>query len=225
MKSERNDRPYLVTSERGLCLKQGSLILLPDFEDMIPRLLPNNLNGEVIVKAARFKHMTGSLIAVDATAGLGEDSLLLAASGFTVHMYEKNLIIAALLRDALSRARLSDNELLSAAAFRMSLHREDSIRAMKDLDYSPDVVILDPMFPRRQKSGLIKKKFQLLQQLEPPADDEEELLEAALSCRPRKIIIKRPSKGPFLAGRKPSYSVKSGNIRYDCIILPACSTS
>ena len=30
------------------------------------------------------------------------------------------------------------------------------------LDQKPDIVLLDPMFPERQKSGSIKKKFQLL---------------------------------------------------------------
>ena len=79
-----NEKPVLTESENGLCLKAGGLTLRPDFEDMIPRLRPSNLGGEIIVKAARFKNADYPLIAVDATAGLGEDSLLLAAAGFTV---------------------------------------------------------------------------------------------------------------------------------------------
>ena len=42
----------------------------------------------------------------------------------------------------------------------------------------PDVILLDPMFPERRKSALIKKKFQLLQKLERPCADGEELLSA-----------------------------------------------
>jgi 16S rRNA (guanine1516-N2)-methyltransferase len=82
----------------------------------------------------------------------------------------------------------------------------------------PDVIYLDPMFPERQKSGLIKKKFQLLQRLESPCADEEELLSAALAARPLRIVIKRPLKGPPLAGATPSYSLKGKAIRYDCIV-------
>lgn len=219
MTEQINEKPILTESEKGLCLKAGGLVLRPDFEDMIPRLKPSNLGGEIIVKAARFKNAGYSLIAVDATAGLGEDSLLLAAAGFTVHMYERNPVISALLQDALTRALSSEYEILRNAAARMALHTEDSISAMKNLDFAPDIILLDPMFPRRQKSGLIKKKFQLLQQLESPAEDEEALLDAALSAGPRRIVIKRPAKGPYLAGRKPSYSIKSGNIRYDCLTL------
>jgi 16S rRNA (guanine1516-N2)-methyltransferase len=82
------------------------------------------------------------------------------------------------------------------------------------------VILLDPMFPERQKSALVKKKFQLLQQLECPCTDEEELLQAAINAKPRKIIIKRPAKGPFLANRKPDYSISGKAIRYDCIVIP-----
>ena len=214
-----NEKPVLTESENSLCLKAGGLTLRPDFEDMIPRLRPSNLGGEIIVKAARFKNADYPLIAVDATAGLGEDSLLLAAAGFTVHMYEKNPVIWALLSDALKRALVSENAAVREAASRMILHSEDSVAAMKSIDYTPDLILLDPMFPKRQKTGLIKKKFQLLQQLENPAEDEKPLLLAAIACHPHKIIIKRPAKGPYLAGRKPSYSIRGGNIRYDCIVL------
>jgi DNA-3-methyladenine glycosylase I len=88
------------------------------------------------------------------------------------------------------------------------------------METAPDVVLLDPMFPVRQKSGLIKKKFQLLQKLEQPsADEEAELLQAALAASPRRIVIKRPLKGPYLAGRQPDYSLCGTAIRYDCILV------
>lgn len=101
----------------------------------------------------------------------------------------------------------------------MQLHSEDSIKALEEQTVHPDVVVLDPMFPKRQKSGLIKKKFQLLQQLEQPCAEEDALLQAAISCGPRRIVIKRPLKGPYLAGVKPSYSIKGKSVRYDCIVL------
>lgn len=43
-----------------------------------------------------------------------------------------------------------------------------------------DVIYLDPMFPKRQKSGLINKKLQLIQKLEPPCSEEKDLFDAAI---------------------------------------------
>ena len=86
----------------------------------------------------------------------------------------------------------------------------------------PDVIYLDPMFPARRKSAAVKKKLQLLQQLERPATDEEagELLRAALAAGPRKVVVKRPAKGPDLAGVKPSYRVAGKAVRFD-VVAPA----
>lgn len=208
---------YLHLTADGLFLKQGELSMRAELDSMIPRLARNNLLSEMLVKAAKMKKTEGVLTAFDATAGMGEDSLLLAAAGFEVTLYEYNPVIAALLQDALLRA--ANNPALSDAAKRMHLICGDSIAAMRGLTEAPDIILLDPMFPKRQKSGLIKKKFQLLQQLECPCGNEEDLLSAALSLKPKKIIVKRPKKGPYLAGRKPSYSSEGKAIRYD-VILP-----
>ena len=81
------------------------------------------------------------------------------------------------------------------------------------------MIFLDPMFPERQKSALIKKKMQLLQKLESPGTDEQAMLDAAMAVRPRKIVVKRPLKGPFLAGRKPDYSISGKAIRCDCYVF------
>ena len=32
------------------------------------------------------------------------------------------------------------------------------------------------------------------------------------------MVIKRPAKGPYLAGIKPSYSIDGKAVRYDCIV-------
>ncbi|MCR4695538.1 MAG: class I SAM-dependent methyltransferase [Pseudobutyrivibrio sp.] len=200
-----------------MALEGSGLSLIADFADMAPRLRQSNLEREVIVKAARIKSKPMPQTVLDATAGLGEDSLILAAAGFQVHMYEYDSIIAALLEDAMIRA--GQDESLAPVVKRMSLTNGDSIMAMKNLDYVPDVVLLDPMFPKRQKTGKIKKKFQILQQLERPCGNEADLLEAALGTGAKKVIIKRPQKGPYLADRKPDYSLDGKAIRYDVIIL------
>ena len=215
--SEIGDALYLYLDAEGLSLRSGDLILRGDLTRMLPRLRPNNLSGELLVKAAKRKSFEGTPLLLDATAGLGEDSLLLAAAGFRVELYEYDPVIAALLADSLRRAAGIPG--LSEIAARMELHAGDSIEAMRHRTVSPDVILLDPMFPGRTKSALIKKKFQLLQRLERPCAEEAELLDAAIAAGPKKIIIKRPVKGPYLAGRKPDYSLTGKAIRCDCLVF------
>lgn len=207
----------LQNTPEGLILTDGELSIMADFRDMLPRLKQSNLQREMLVKAARIKGQEMPQTLVDATAGFGEDSLILAAAGFQVRLYEFDEIIAALLQDCLDRA--SQLSGLKDPVSRMELICGDSVKGMLTLDYKPDIVLLDPMFPARQKSALIKKKFQLIQRLESPCSTEEDLLNAAMVADPKRIVIKRPLKGPFLADRKPSYSLEGKAIRYDCFVF------
>lgn len=243
----------LVKTEGGLSLRAGDLTLTPDFADMLPRLRPGALNRELLVRACRIKGLiddTGQPRAtriIDATAGLGEDSLLLAASGAEVLLCESDPVICALLRDTCQRA--SHDERLAKAVSRMTVHEGDSISLLRGISglgeeptsavaaavaptpatapslpstlaplLLPDIVYLDPMFPERRKSAAVKKKFQLLHYLEAPCENDEELLQAALAAKPRRVVVKRPIKGPFLAGIKPSYSLAGKAVRFDVIV-------
>ena len=201
----------------GLVLTDGRMEVQGDFAHMAFRLKPANLKRELLVRAARIRGGDGPLTAIDATAGLGEDALLLAAAGFEVQLFERNPVIVALLRDALARASAVPE--LAPAVARMSLAEADSVAALPSVAEAPDVVLLDPMFPAKRKDAAVKKKLQLLQRLERPCDDEEALLEAALSARPRKVVVKRPVKGPCLAGRTPSYSLSGKAVRFDCYAI------
>lgn len=207
--------PKLSMEEAGLTLVAGSVTLRGDFTRMLPRLRQGNLQRELLVRAAKIKSISGPMVAIDATAGLGEDSILLAAAGYRVHMFEQNPVIAALLRDALIRG--AEVPELAGIIGRMELTEGDSITALGNLGESPDLILLDPMFPEKQKNSLTKKKLQLLQRLEGPCSEGESLLEAAIGAEPRRIIIKRPLKGEYLGGRKPNYSLRGKTIRYDCI--------
>lgn len=210
----------------GLTLCGNGLELRGDFTRMLPRLRQGNLQREFLVKASRIKGLGDRPFAVDATAGLGEDSILLAAAGYHVRMYEHNPVIAALLRDALCRA--AEIPELKEYAARMELVEGDSTEALKEMAQAartdafsavPDLILLDPMFPARQKSALIGKKLQLLQKLEMPCASEEALLAAALGTGARRVIVKRPLKGPYLAGKKPDYAITGKAIRYDCFVI------
>lgn len=207
----------LQRDERGLALVGDGMELRGDFSQLLPRIRKDRLAGELLVRAAKVRGYAEPW-AIDATAGLGEDSFLLAAAGFRVSMYESDPTIAALARDAITRAQADPK--LADIARRMELFEEDSIEAMAHLGDTPDVIYLDPMFPERRKSAAVKKKFQLIHHLEAPCQNEGELLAAAISAGPRKVVVKRPAKGPHLAGVKPSHSLTGKAVRYD-VIIPA----
>lgn len=200
----------------GVALIGYGLTFRGDFEQMLHRITEGRLQHEMLVHVAKTKDECPK--AIDATAGMGEDSLLLAACGYEVTLFEQNAVIAALLKDALRRAK--KHSVLKPIVERMHLIEGNSIEWMARQIDSVDLIYLDPMFPARQKSGLINKKLQLIQKLEQPCVEEELLLETAIQMHPKKIIIKRPLKGANLAGREPNYSVKGKAIRYDCIIPP-----
>lgn len=211
-----SDQLVLYFEESGVSLHCGRMSLKGDYEKLLPRLRPDKLSKELLLQAARIRKDKNPS-AVDATAGMGEDALLLAASGFEVTLFESDPVIAALLKDTIRRARLQPR--LTEIADRMHLFEQDSIKALPNLSSMVDIVYLDPMFPARKKSALVKKKLQLLQHLEQPCEDEESLLAAASQAHPQKIIVKRPPKGPYLAGRKPDYSFMGKAVRFDCLLM------
>ena len=206
--------------ESGVSLVGDGMELRGDFTRMSSRLRPANLRRELLVRVARIKGAGPHLHAVDATAGLGEDSLLLAAAGFDVTLCERDPVVAALLRDALERA--ADDTHLATYVARMQLVEEDGADLLRSLTSPPDLVFLDPMFPERRRHAATNKKLQLLQHLERPCEDEVALMEAALAAHPRRIVVKRPLKGPYLAGVKPSHSLAGKVVRYD-VIVPTTS--
>ena len=246
---------WLAVDADGLSLTDGDQAMRGDFTKLQKRLQYHNLTHELLVKATKVKGRE-KLRVIDATAGMGEDSLLLAAAGCEVTLYEQDPVIAALLQDTMRRAL--EEAALQAIVMRMQLVEGDSIDHLQKLSDAgmssnvpfgtqgdaiehscpsstasdatanssdealkrPDVIYLDPMFPERQKSGLVKKKFQLIHYLEAPAENEEALMQAAIDARPFKIVVKRPAKGPYLACLKPSYSLDGKAIRYDCYVYP-----
>ena len=197
---------------KGVSLSGFGLSYQGDFENMLHRVTNGRLQHEMLAKAVKTDQE--NLKAIDATAGMGEDSLLLAACGYQVTLYEQNPVIAILLKDALRRAK--KNTVLKDIVSRMQLVEGDSIEHLNKRLDPVDVIYLDPMFPGRQKSGLINKKLQLIQKLEPPCSKETALFDAAMAAQPCKIIVKRPLKSPYLDERVPSYSLKGKAIRYDC---------
>ena len=215
----KNRGLFLERREERIILSDSEKEIGVSFDDMKKRLKHNNLTHELLVKAAKPAALEAPLTAVDATAGLGEDAILLAAAGFEVTMYERDPVMAVMLYDAVLRA-LDDPQTKSAAG-RMHVEFGDSIEALENMREKPQIVMLDPMFPERKKSGLVKKKFQLLHSLENPCEEEAQMLSAALLAASKRVIVKRPAKGPYLAERKPDYSLDGKAVRVDVYIKRA----
>lgn len=207
------DAMYFVMDKTGISFVARGQVLKGDFTRLLNRVTGGHLQHEILLKVAGDGQ---GLRAVDATAGLGEDSFILAAGGFDVELFEHNPVTATLLKDALVRG--NNDPKLRDITRKMVLKEGDSKELMQSLSYVPDIIYLDPMFPEKKKSAETKKKLQVLHKIELPCSDEVELLETAMTVKPGKIIIKRPPGCENLAGVKPTYVVERKAVRFDCIV-------
>lgn len=169
--------------------------------------------GEAIAKAVGVK---GSYLpkVIDATAGLGRDAFVLASIGCHVTMFERHPVVAALLADGLKRA-YQDPTIGQWLAQHLQLIYHSSIDGLDCYTDKPDVVYLDPMFPHRQKSALVKKEMRVFQQLVGSDSDADSLLEPARRLAQKRVVVKRPDYAPFLANEKPTAEIKTKNHRFD----------
>ncbi|MDE1483061.1 16S rRNA (guanine(1516)-N(2))-methyltransferase RsmJ [Xenorhabdus bovienii] len=169
--------------------------------------------GEAVAKAVGIKK--GYLpTVVDATAGLGRDAFVLASIGCQVRMLERHPVVAALLDDGLQRG-YQNEEIGSWLKERMTLIHTSSITALTDITPPPDVVYLDPMYPHRQKSALVKKEMRVFQSLVGADEDADGLLEPACALAKRRVVVKRPDYAEPLAGVKASATITTKNHRFD----------
>ncbi len=151
---------------------------------------------------------------LDLTAGLGRDSFVLASLGCTVHLLERSPVIAALLQDGLQRAE-KETDFKQIMTPRLNLHYTDALNYLKELANYPDTIYLDPMYPHRQKSALVKKEMRIFRHLVGNDEDAPQLLQLALSRAKKRVVVKRPKGAPTLDQLKPNWIIESENTRYD----------
>lgn len=175
--------------------------------------------GELIGKAVNH---TAKPTVWDATGGLGRDAFVLAGLGLAVTVFERHPAVAALFSDGLRRAA-ADAEAAPVAA-RIALVHADAVAEMTARaaqSERPDVVYLDPMYPVRQKSAAVKKEMAYFHELVGSAEaaDEAALLQAARTAAKKRVVVKRPRLGDWLAGEKPAYQYSGKSTRFD-VYLP-----
>ena len=156
------------------------------------------------------------LYVIDATAGMGRDALILAKLGCRVLMLERSDVIASMLRDGMSRA-MKSALLMNLIRERINLEQADAVSFLRTLsgDRRPDVIYLDPMHPQRKKSALVKKEMRIFRDVVGEDDDAGTLLESALNCALKRVVVKRPRIGESLPGPSPNRSVVGKSTRYD----------
>ncbi|MFW5450749.1 MAG: class I SAM-dependent methyltransferase [Methylophagaceae bacterium] len=178
--------------------------------------------GQPLAKAIGLKKGATPTI-IDATAGFGRDAFVLANLGCQITLIERNPLIATLLEDALDRAK--DEHDISDVITRMAVINDDAIEYLSNLEvqHHPDVAYIDPMYPSRDKSALVKKDMRLLHQLAGPDTNSEQLLTIAQKTALKRVVVKRPKSAPFVGNQKPDTSIESKNTRYDIYLTKSCS--
>ncbi len=169
--------------------------------------------GQMIAKAVGIAQGIRPRV-LDATAGLGRDAFVLASLGCQVDLIERQPLIGALLEDGLQRAA-ADAEVAGIVA-RMRLLQGNAIELMAGWQgEAPQVIYLDPMFPHRDKSALVKKEMRLFRPFVGDDLDAPALLDAALKLASHRVVVKRPRKAPVIEGAKPGYALEGKSSRYD----------
>ncbi|MCL1067346.1 class I SAM-dependent methyltransferase [Shewanella olleyana] len=179
--------------------------------------------GQTIAKAVGLKQGISPTV-VDGTAGLGRDAFVLASLGCKVIMVERHPVVAALLEDGLRRA-YEDAEIGEWMRERMSLFHGSSIEALADAAAQSgdeiDVVYLDPMYPHREKSALVKKEMRVFQTLVGADLDADGLLKPAQALATKRVVVKRPDYAEDLDGVKPSMVLAQKKNRFDVYVKAA----
>lgn len=193
-----------VTADKVVLLLKGFKPLFVDFTSAALSRRHAVGKQQGLVRACMIKP---SVRILDATAGWGRDAAILASFGARVMMLERDPVMAVLLQDGLLRLHHSTMDLTlleqDAKTYLSTLQKEEY----------PDVVYIDPMHPARQKSALVKKDLQALQQLIGADDDALELIEMARSRTLDRVVVKWPERLPPLL--KPTFSYHGKTIRFD----------
>lgn len=169
--------------------------------------------SQPLLKALGFREPPFCVL--DGTAGLGGDGMLLACAGCRVILCERAPVMAALLIDGLRRAQ-EEPELAAIIRERVELLHLDTAEALLRRAGEYDAVYLDPMFPQRQKTALVKKEMRLAKLAAGEDPDAAQILQLA-RAHARRVVVKRPLKAEALAAGF-SRQIKGRSIRFDIYI-------
>lgn len=223
----REELLLLCVTHAGIGLKPAGSPQKPVYVDFVGGAVGHRARSlgqgaELIARAVGVRGQERPYV-VDATAGLGRDSFVLASLGCRVLMLENHPVVALMLRDGMQRA--SQDQQACTAVNRMTLCATDALDWLKGFEQSmsprPDAIYLDPMFAPRSKTAKVKKDMQVMHRLLAGSGDGVGLLDAALKVSGKRVVVKRPAKAAPLQEKEPDFSVGGKTSRFDVyLILP-----
>jgi 16S rRNA (guanine1516-N2)-methyltransferase len=101
----------------------------------------------------------------------------------------------------------------------MELVNQDILQTTSPLPRA-DAIYLDPMYPHRKKSALVKKEMRIIRQLAGDDPDADQLLHFALKTDIPRIVVKRPKKAEHLGNIPPTTCIRGKNSRFDIYLRP-----
>ncbi len=167
--------------------------------------------NQALPKAVGIKNNKNALI-IDATAGLGRDSFLLASLGAKIIMIERSKEIYLALNEAMNKALEAGGEVARIIEHMQLIHAD-----ARDLlpKLNGDIILVDPMHPERQKSALVKQEMRLLRDIVGADNDKEELIKIALLSANKKMVLKWPKNAQLpLFLPKPNYQIAGKTTRF-----------
>ncbi|MGL5742651.1 MAG: class I SAM-dependent methyltransferase [Legionella sp.] len=208
---DKNANACLLVTEEKLSLKMpGFSPIFAEFGSAFWHKRKSEGKKQGLVRAC--KPGVGVKI-IDATAGWGRDSAILASFGAEVLMLERHPVMASLLLDALSRRNESDKQKML-----LSLYTGNAaayLSSLQEHDYH-DIIYIDPMHPERSKSALVKKEMQALQHMIGADKDALELIQIAVTRVKQRVVVKWPQKiKPLLP---TDVTIEGKTVRFDIYV-------
>ena len=232
--SQASTQPILLLDDKDkLSWLSDGLSVAPEWDKLQRRVVSAGRKSELLLQAAK---ITSDSHVIDATAGFGHDSLILASTGAQVTMLEQQPLMALLL--LVEQQRMSALPNWQKLMSRLQIINTDALSYFANLEAGTaidnataiDVIYLDPMFPedsyqdsKTGKGAKVGKHMQALHQLaRPPTSDEErQLLSRAQAVVKQstqgqgRVVVKRPQYAPLLADEPASESWHNEAVRFD----------
>lgn len=179
---------------------------------ILHRLKYGRGRGQNLAKAVGMKFNKNRNI-IDATAGLGYDSFILASIGAKVTLIERSQKMYELLQNGIDEGMSFGGE-IEKIINRMELVFGDSKDILPKL--TPEVIMIDTMYKDRKKTALVKNNMRLVRNIVGPDSDYIDLLKVALNCATNRVVLKQPRYAePIKEIRKCSHQILGKTIRYD----------
>jgi len=172
--------------------------------------------GQALAKAMGLRAGKTPMV-IDATAGLGRDSFLLASLGAQVTMIERSDQMHALLVKGMDEAVQAGGDFANIIG-RMTLVKGDAKDVLPTL--LADAILIDPMHPPRKNSALVKRELRQVREIVGTDEDAADLVRVALQTARNRVVLKWPAKADAIEGIQAcSHQILGKSTRYDVFMV------